>query len=740
MDSPHSGGSGSGCMSDVFSRTISMAKKQVFKTTLNENQAKLVTDQTVKTRTKWIIFIAAFVDLSGAVILAGAFPAMCANAPGALTGVEVPGAFPASNFEVSFLKDRTSPPAIDFAMAVNLIPVCTELGGIFSNVLAGLASDRFGRKPIITGCLLGGVFSYILMFLGGAVVKNYWFFLAATFVKGLFSGIRGVISAYLQDIHDPVEFMTQVMPTMINFFLFGGMGGSMLGLCWVAVANSDPDPTTHNSHMALFGASWLGVVLSMAMAYLVYAFCPEPAKKGVSQAESKGEKPAVAPMSPGAKKIIMIIIVAGSLDTFGDYGNRFARNTILTNRYAIAREAAVNYVLMVSNIFSIYLAQQVVRRTIAKLGFMSGAGIWVILGNVVSAVTQFTLLIIVLLDTANEAFGVFVAVWIFSQIFGICSSLGAMFLFPGFVPADQKGKMNGIRGSIASTVNVLAPIMLSLIYQTGSLDTVDPQAAIDRAGRAALAVCGSVSTVAFLCYLPLPALLPKPPPPAQKPVAPAGSAESTPAKSGAVTMDPEPIKPLEEYDAVTLAEWMSISIPTRIKIQEEREKAGMARVYMPWGAWDEDRPRAEEILRKAPGEFEHMKAFQTSLVTSEAMLEQFVDLRSRKVKGTAEDPAKREQRAKARAAMGAWIADYLDDAGWDNWDVTPYMYKALIMNALPPLDHNHQGLVEEMDAETMRTRTLKSMRVIDYHLKAAQLRIAAYDDMSNPGEMNMKIA
>ena len=73
-------------------------------------------------------------------------------------------------------------------------------------------------------------------------------------MNGLFSGIRGVISAYLQDIHEPMEFMTKVMPTMINFFLFGAMGGSLLGMVWVAVANANP--ASQNTHTALFGPCW----------------------------------------------------------------------------------------------------------------------------------------------------------------------------------------------------------------------------------------------------------------------------------------------------------------------------------------------------------------------------------------------------------------------------------------------------------------------------------------------------
>jgi len=111
-------------------------------------------------------------------------------------GVDVPGAFPASNF--ADFADATGPPALDYSLAINLITVSNQLGGIFSNYLAGLASDKVGRKIVIQGCLLGGVVSYLLMFAAGVWSPNYWFFLAGNFVNGLFSGSRGVIQAYLQ--------------------------------------------------------------------------------------------------------------------------------------------------------------------------------------------------------------------------------------------------------------------------------------------------------------------------------------------------------------------------------------------------------------------------------------------------------------------------------------------------------------------------------------------------------------
>ena len=61
-------------VSDLLTTAISVAKKQVFKKALNEGQVCLVTDMNVKARTKWILLMAAFIDLSGGVLLAGAYP------------------------------------------------------------------------------------------------------------------------------------------------------------------------------------------------------------------------------------------------------------------------------------------------------------------------------------------------------------------------------------------------------------------------------------------------------------------------------------------------------------------------------------------------------------------------------------------------------------------------------------------------------------------------------------------
>jgi len=685
---------------------LESAKRMVFGRKLTKQQVGLVCNREIKKRTKWVLFVAAFIDLSGAVLLLGGAPLMCANAPGSIVG-SVPGAFPASDF-AGMRSD--APPAMDFALAVNLISVSNKLGGVFSNYLAGVMSDKFGRKIVIQGCLLGGVLSFLLMFIAGFWARSYWMFLAANFVNGLFSGIRGVISAYLQDIHDPMEFIKDVMPTMINFFLFGAMGGSILAMVWVAIVNSDP--SAENSPIALFGPALVGCALSSAAVWMVHVYCPEPARKEVSKAA--GDKTPPPPMSKEKKLIIAIILIAGSLDTFGDTGNRFARSTILTNRYPAARPAVVQYVLMASNIVSIFIAQRLIKRTILKKGFMPGTSLWLILGNVASAVVQFALLIIIRYDSNKEAMALYIVVWLLSQVFGVCSTLAALFLFPAFVPPHQKGKYMGVRNSLTSAVECTAPVMLALIYQTGSLATgTDRAAQLDLWSNVCLAVCGTISLLAFVGYLPMPRLLPKPPPKAGGASKPTDPLKVAPASADAAR------KPLSHYDDVGWHEWTSLSVDERYAIRQARLREGMPPPHFAWGTWHDDVHLAPELLAKAPSEIGEIRAKYTEWVTDDAKLATVFEMRAKALEAL-QSEANKARREASRVAMGQWVADYLDDAGYEQWETVPHLFKAMIMNAFPPIDILDEKRPEIKDRAQLRTSMMALMKVLDLHVTTAQ--------------------
>ena len=58
--------------SDFLTTAVQSAKRRIFSQVPNKQQVELVSDGSVKRRTKWVLFTAAFIDLSGATaILAG---------------------------------------------------------------------------------------------------------------------------------------------------------------------------------------------------------------------------------------------------------------------------------------------------------------------------------------------------------------------------------------------------------------------------------------------------------------------------------------------------------------------------------------------------------------------------------------------------------------------------------------------------------------------------------------------
>ena len=478
-------------------------------------------------------------------------------------------------------------------------------------------------------------------------------------------------------------------------------------------------------------------MLSTASVIMVQVLCPEPCKKKeAKEAIKPDEKPAAPPpMSKLAKTVVAIVLIAGSLDTFGDFGNRFARNTILSNRYPLARQSVVQYVLMASNVLSIFIAQKILTRTMAKLGPMAGMGWWCILGNVASAIVQFALLVIVRYDPHLEAMGAFVVVWLLSQIFGFCSTLASMFLYPAFVPPHRKGTLLGVRNSLTSLVNCVAPVMLALIYQTGSLTTgADRLAALDQASIVCLGVCGGISTLAILGFAPLRRILPKPPPKKAAAAAAAAAADAPAAesKTGAVAVVPEKVKrPLTDYDQVSWLDWTALTVKERASIQEERLKAGLSRVHLPWGTWSADHVIADQIMAKAHDELGQFRRLQTEWVTSsDEKLAEIMKWREMVVANRNEDGEAKAKRERAREAMGRWFADYLDDAGYEMWDVVPHMYKVFIMNAFPPLDALDEKVAAYKDVAEFRTAILAGMRVQDLHIKMAET--TSFTDLRYP--------
>ena len=75
-------------------------------------------------------------------------------------------------------------------------------------------------------------------------------------------------------------------------------------------------------------------------------------------------------------------------------------------------------------------------------------------------------------------------------------------------------------------------------------------------------------------------------------------------------------------------------------------------------------------------------------------------------------------RDKAKAEMGAWIADYFDDAGYQDWEKMAPLYKAMLMNAFPPVDplDDEKPDYATMPIDKFEDALMKFLEVMDGHL------------------------
>lgn len=75
-------------------------------------------------------------------------------------------------------------------------------------------------------------------------------------------------------------------------------------------------------------------------------------------------------------------------------------------------------------------------------------------------------------------------------------------------------------------------------------------------------------------------------------------------------------------------------------------------------------------------------------------------------------------RDRAKQEMGAWIADYLDDAGYANWESQCQLYKSMFMSAFPPIVplDGCKPDNKEMPLEEYEAQLAALLGVMDTHL------------------------
>ena len=142
---------------------------------------------------------------------------------------------------------------------VGLIFSVFGLCAFFASPVLGALSDRYGRRPILIGSLLGGALGYLIFGIGGAL----WVLFAGRVIAGLTAGNISTIYAYVADTFAPAE-RGRVYGLLGAIggagFMLGPVAGGLLG------AISPSAPLFAAAALTLGNALWVTVALPESIA------------------------------------------------------------------------------------------------------------------------------------------------------------------------------------------------------------------------------------------------------------------------------------------------------------------------------------------------------------------------------------------------------------------------------------------------------------------------------------------
>lgn len=636
--------------------------------TLNSHAKKLATYATL---------LAAFIDIACSVILQPAHPMMSSNAPKAVK----PSAWPDGyKHPQAFPSDGGMP---EYQWAVTCMLVANQIGQSIASFLFGSLSDRLGRRACMLLCTFMGAVTMAGYYIAGVVVKSYWLYVAFQFLNGLFGAMKTLAQAYIQDINEPEDFKS-LQPLIIMMFTFGGVAGGLLGGTVNGAIRVD------DKSGDLFTAALIGLGLELASFLAIFINCIDPPRKGATKPPGAAAGP--APANPGmdskVRQILLVIIIGGGLDAFGDNGNTFARNVIFSNRYPLGKEPAWNTILISIKAAGVFLAMILVVRS-AKCIRMP---LWTIIGNLFSSFCQFGII------PNAMPMGAFVAVWTCSQCFGFTSTMAEVFLLPGFAPAASRGFWLGLQGAVNMLCMASAPLVLSGIYSLLIPAPGSPASEFATAELATLATCGSISLIAAVLFIRLICLLPKPPSPTAGP---------------AITKDDLPT-----YRQMSEREITRLSGQERYQVNKLLLEDKQDPLYARWISYQEDFEAGDlsRIMSSAQGDFKFI----------ENILMQKLKAPTEMAQDCANDSAMRSAFYRGydvdveRQQMGTWLSNYLNDAGYHSWLWYPDIYKAMFMNAFPPVNKLDGKPVEFESVEDYESYIIKFNGVVKRHIAMTQ--------------------
>jgi len=281
--------------------------------------------------------------------------------------------------------------------------------------------------------------------------------------------------------------------------------------------------------------------------------------------------------------------------------------------------------------------------------------------------------------------------WHVGKLFGFMSTFCSSFIIQEIAPKPLLGYWNGRNDALTNLSSAIAPLIFAAVYD----GFANPR------GQEMLACTSAVSCLAVCAYVPICRLLPKPQPEKK---------------------DDNELKDLKYYEDMADLEYAQLPLETVDQLSEKWVAEGKPPRAVLWGDfnWERTNGLVQGMRQRAIKDFEYLSNGLTLMLTNRDMM---IQEQENYKKFRALLP--QVDRDQAKLEMGTWMADYLDDAGYMDWETQCVIYKSMFMSAFPPIDALDAAKPDfgTMPLAQLEDNVATFLEVMDTHLATEQRRV-----------------
>jgi MFS family permease len=684
---------------------VDAAGLKVVRGAVSKQQVRLRTSKRFKLIVVAVTFFAALCDFMGTVIVMPMLPPLCVMAPGGPFSTE--SILKTANFTCASTSMMTcadqetavvaavkaspevtsivSPLAftdlsLPFSTSVELPMAIGQYFSAIGSLCAGSIVDKVGAKIPILVCLAMGLVGYAMMYLAGMESGSYWMFAGGLWINQLFGVVTDIASTYVGKLFADNPKERDVYVSLITTIaLLGATVGAFVVM-----------PFASGNGANTFYAIWVAIGLTVLAIVLVLFVLVNPPK-------DDGPKKEVPKTPKAAQKLLIVTAIASCLDSGGDVGTQMARSTILMGLFPNFGTTSMQNILLLV-VIGVAIGAFAILGFLKKFGF-NQASIATI-GSIATLVAQILLASNAYMDSEAG----YIILWHCGKLFGFLSTFSSGLMIAQIAPTENLGFWNGMNGFLTNVCVGTSQIIFSRVYDSFNDGSRDGQR-----GTQMLIATSIISFLSVLAYGSLIPLWPKD------------------VDEKAQKKKDDDYADFAKWDALSDREFSLLPMETVNNVNMTYVKSNKPPRVVTWGDYTAERADLLTMNDRASVDFKYFSGFMREMLADRTkMLEmQKHDAEWKKIVPAVD-------RAKAKTEMGAWLADYFDDAGYQDWEKMAPMYKAMFMNAFPPIDalDDVKPDYATMPIDDFEDSLMKMLQVMDDHVTVKNKRFSYYKSIN----------